>query len=53
MKAIYQDADLFEGSIKYNIKYNNQGATFDEIKAASLSARVTDFVENDAGYSKI
>ena len=49
IRAIYQDADLFEGSIKYNIMYNNQACTFDDVKSASSAARVTDFVETDAG----
>lgn len=49
IRAIYQDPDLFEGTIKHNIMYNNQKASFSELKEVSDIARVSDFVENDAG----
>jgi len=42
---VLQDTWLFAGSIKDNIRYGDQNATDEEIKAAAVAARADHFIE--------
>ncbi|WP_417248750.1 ABCB family ABC transporter ATP-binding protein/permease [Celeribacter sp.] len=43
--VVPQDTVLFNDTIRYNIGYGRDGATFDEIVAAAKKARIHDFVQ--------
>ncbi|MCA0043755.1 ABCB family ABC transporter ATP-binding protein/permease [Celeribacter litoreus] len=43
--VVPQDTVLFNDTIRYNIGYGRDGATYDEIVAAAKKARIHDFIE--------
>ena len=44
--VVPQDTVLFNDSIRYNIAYGREGASFSEIEAAARAARIHDFVRS-------
>jgi ATP-binding cassette subfamily B protein len=42
---VSQDVFLFQGTIRENIAYGSEGATFEEIKAAADAAEAAEFIE--------
>ena len=43
---VLQDTWLFEGTIKENIAYGKENATFEEIKLAAKKANIADYIES-------
>lgn len=43
---VLQDTWLFEGTIKENITYGKENATFEEIKLAAKKANIADYIES-------
>ena len=43
---VLQDTWLFEGTIKENISYGKENATFEEIKLAAKKANIADYIES-------
>ena len=44
--VVPQDTVLFNDTIRYNIEYGREGATFDEIKDAARAAKIDSFIES-------
>ena len=44
--VVPQDTVLFNDTIRYNIAYGRDGATFEDIKAAAKAAKIHDFIES-------
>jgi ATP-binding cassette subfamily B protein len=44
--VVPQDTVLFNDTIRYNIAYGRNGASFDDIKAAAKAAKIHDFIES-------
>ncbi|MCF2903482.1 ABC transporter ATP-binding protein/permease [Octadecabacter sp. CECT 8868] len=44
--VVPQDTVLFNDTIRYNIAYGRDGASFDDIKAAAKAAKIHDFIES-------
>ncbi|WP_281983062.1 ABCB family ABC transporter ATP-binding protein/permease [Thalassorhabdomicrobium marinisediminis] len=44
--VVPQDTVLFNDTIRYNIAYGREGASFDEIAAAARAAKIHDFIES-------
>jgi ABC-type transport system involved in Fe-S cluster assembly fused permease/ATPase subunit len=44
--VVPQDTVLFNDTIRYNIAYGRDGASFDDIKASAKAAKIHDFIES-------
>lgn len=44
--VVPQDTVLFNDTIRYNIAYGRDGASFDDIKGAARAAKIHDFIES-------
>lgn len=44
--VVPQDTVLFNDTVRYNIAYGREGASFDEIKAAAKAAKIHEFIES-------
>ncbi|HCP80184.1 MAG TPA: metal ABC transporter permease [Octadecabacter sp.] len=44
--VVPQDTVLFNDTIRYNIAYGREGASFDDITAAAKAAKIHDFIES-------
>ena len=44
--VVPQDTVLFNDTVRYNIAYGREGASFDDIKAAAKAAKIHDFIES-------
>ena len=44
--VVPQDTVLFNDTVRYNIAYGREGASFDDIKAAARAAKIHDFIES-------
>lgn len=44
--VVPQDTVLFNDTVRYNIAYGREGASFDDIKSAAKAAKIHDFIES-------